>query len=80
MQRQEQTHYQSCLTLPFLGAICKKWSTRLLLFLKLEAIHACGNLQQANTADHVMVVSCPCISAEPGESHELGTSTSHMLS
>lgn len=35
MQRQEQTHYQSCLTLPFLGATCKKGS---ILFLKLEAV------------------------------------------
>jgi len=76
-QRQEQTRYQSCLTLCFLGAIRKKRNTSLLLFLQLEALRACGNSEQTDTTDHLTVASCPCICADPGESQELGTSTSH---
>lgn len=75
-QRQEQTRYQSCLTLPFSRAIWNKWSTSLLWCLKLEA-SACGNSEETDTSDHLMAESGPCASAEPGGSQELGTRTSH---
>lgn len=78
MQRQEQTHYQSWLPLPFLGTICKKWSTSPLLFLQWELYVLVGTQSTRRRWPPVVVVACLCVgSAEPAGRQELGTSTPH---
>lgn len=75
MQRQQQTRYQSCLTLSISRATWNKWSTSPLWCLTL-GVSACGNSEQTDTSDHLMAESGPCVGAEPGAGNK---DISHML-